>query len=83
MLAEIRLAQFVVADFTFQRGNVYSEAGFAMGLGRPVIWTCREDHFDQTQFDTQQYNHIVWKDAQDLQSKLRDRILSMTTIKGL
>src|SRR5262249_28705479 len=53
ILAEIRLAQFVVADFTFQRAGVYFEAGFAMALGRTVIWTCREDHFKGTHFDTQ------------------------------
>ena len=76
ILAEIRLAQFVVADFTFQRAGVYFEAGFAMALGRPVIWMCRDDHFNGTHFDTQQFNHILWKDPQDLRSKLRDRILA-------
>ena len=42
-VAEIRDSQFVVADFTKQRPGVYYEAGFAMGLGRPVIWCCRKD----------------------------------------
>lgn len=41
ILSEIRLAQFIVADFTGQRGGVYFEAGFASGLGREVIWSCR------------------------------------------
>jgi hypothetical protein len=80
ILADIRLSQFVVADFTFQRGGVYFEAGFAMALGRPVIWTCRDDWFKETHFDTQQFNHIVWKDVQELRSNLRDRILATISI---
>lgn len=74
ILAEIRLSQFVVADFTLQRAGVYFEAGFAMGLGRPVIWMCQEDDFKNTHFDTRQYNHIVWSTPEDLRAKLTDRI---------
>lgn len=74
ILAEVRLAQFVVADFTYHRGGVYFEVGFAMGLGRPVIWTCRKDDFDNTHFDTRQYNHIVWSTPEDLKAKLTERI---------
>jgi hypothetical protein len=43
IIAEISRSAFVVADFTGHRGGVYFEAGFAMGLGLPVIWTCRKD----------------------------------------
>jgi hypothetical protein len=74
MVAEIRTCQFLVADVTRQRPNVYFEGGFAMGLGRPVIWTCREDDRKKVQFDTRQYNHIFWDDPTDLRIKLRDRI---------
>ena len=74
ILAEIRSCQFLVADFTLQRAGVYFEAGFAMGLGRPVIWTCREDDFVNTHFDTRQYNHIVWDTPEDLREKLTNRI---------
>ncbi len=41
IIAEIRRAKFLVADFTCEnekvRGGVYFEAGFAMGLRIPVI----------------------------------------------
>ena len=74
ILAEIRLCQFVVADFTLQRAGVYFEAGFTMGLGRPVIWTCQEDDFANTHFDTRQYNHIVWATPNDLRTKVSERI---------
>lgn len=80
IMAEIRLAQFIVADFTLQRAGVYFEAGFATGLGRPVIWSCREDDFGNLHFDTRQYNHIKWKDPQDLRDQLADRIRA--TIPG-
>ena len=76
ILAEARKAQFVVADCSKHRQNVYFEAGFAMGLGRPVIWTCRKEDFEEakTHFDTRQYNHIVWETPAELRQKLRDRI---------
>ena len=74
IVAEIRRSKFVVADFTLHKAGVYFEAGFALGLGIPVVWTCREDELNQTHFDTRQYNHVVWKDAQDLFEKLKRRI---------
>lgn len=60
ILSSIRNSKFVVADFTGQRGGVYFEAGFAAGLGIPVIWTVRNDQIDDLHFDTRQYNHIRW-----------------------
>ena len=42
------------------RGGVYFEAGYAMGLGIPVIWTCRRDCVSHIHFDLRQYNQIVW-----------------------
>lgn len=64
----------MVADFTGHRHGVYFEAGFAMGLGIPVIWLCQEDEIDKTHFDTRQYNHILWNSAEDLYQKLLNRI---------
>jgi len=74
IVAEIRKSALVVADFTGQRGGVYFEAGFAMGLGRHVIWSCQDDDIQNLHFDTRQYNHIVWKDSGDLLIKLVNRI---------
>jgi hypothetical protein len=50
-----------VADFTGQRGGVYFEAGFALGLGQQVIWLCRKDVLNDVHFDTRQYNYITWE----------------------
>ncbi len=47
IIGEIRNSKFVIADFTGNRGGVYFEAGFAYGLNIPVIYTCREDWFNQ------------------------------------
>ncbi|QND25799.1 hypothetical protein HB773_04615 [Sinorhizobium meliloti] len=86
IIAEIRRSRFLVADFTcglvdsggkdvaIPRGGVYYEAGFAQGLGIPVIWCCRQDHIDHVHFDTRQFNHITWSSPQELREKLRNRI---------
>lgn len=78
IIAEIRRSRFVVADFTCEpekpRGGVYFEAGFARGLGIPVVWTCRKDSLENVHFDTRQFNHIVWESAEDLYRQLKNRI---------
>ncbi|UCG59980.1 MAG: hypothetical protein JSU70_10755 [Phycisphaerales bacterium] len=74
ILSEIRRSRFVMADVTGHRQGVYFEAGFAMGLGLPVIWTCRKDDIERCHFDTRQYNHITWETPAELREKLRDRI---------
>ncbi len=74
IIAEIRNSEFMVADFTGQRAGVYYEAGFAMGLGRKVIWCCREDEISKLHFDTSHKNHIAWKTPEELREKLYRRI---------
>jgi len=84
IVAEIRSSSLLVADFTGQRGGVYFEAGFALGLGIPVIWTCRDTDIDKLHFDTRQYNHIVWNADRlhDLAEKLAYRIRAMAPAPG-
>lgn len=76
ILANIRRAKFVVADFTGHRGGVYFEAGFALGLGRQVIWTVRKDALKETHFDNRQYNFLQWKleELADFRKRLQLRI---------
>lgn len=82
IIAEIRRSRFVVADFTHgasgARGGVYYEAGFARGLGLPVIFTCRKDMIDEAHFDTRQFNHILWEpeNPEALRKQLTDRIVA-------
>jgi len=79
VLTEIRLAKFVVADFTGHRNGVYFEAGFAKALGLEVVWMCREDELEKAHFDTSHFNHLTWKDDGMLRQRLKARILA--TIK--
>jgi hypothetical protein len=74
IIASIRESELVVADMTKHRNGVYFEAGFAMGLGRTVIFSCREDEVKDIHFDTSHYNHIVWKTPSELRKKLASRI---------
>jgi hypothetical protein len=88
IIAEIRRSKFLVADLTEgtitevedgptiggTRGSVYYEAGFAHGLNRPVIYTCREDTFKKIHFDLRQYVCIDWDTPVDLKSRLAKRI---------
>jgi len=78
ILAMLRRSKFVVADFTGQRGGVYFEAGFALGLGLDVIWTCREDELSNIHFDNRQYSFVTWKpsDLPDLKRRLQNRIMA-------
>ena len=83
IIAELRRARFVVADFTQggdgARGGVYYEAGFAHGRDIPVIFSCREDAIEKVHFDTRQYNHIVWeaKKLGEFRDRLRMRICAV------
>jgi len=76
IISKIKESRFLIADVTEQRQAVYFEAGYAVGMGLPVIWTCKESDKKKCCFDTRQYNHIFWKDAEDLRTKLRERILA-------
>ncbi|MBL9010932.1 MAG: hypothetical protein JNL56_07125 [Alphaproteobacteria bacterium] len=74
IVTEIRRSRFLIADFTGQRGGVYFEAGMAMGLGLPVIWTCRKSDLPNVHFDTRQYNFIDWESEAELEQRLGLRI---------
>ena len=74
IIAMIKSSRIVIADFTDHRNSVYFEAGYALGMKLPLIWTCRSDHADKLSFDTRQYPHILWDTADDLQQQLINRI---------
>ena len=80
IIAEIRRSRFLIADFTHgeqgARGGVYYEAGFAQGIGIPVIFLCQNDRMEDVHFDTRQFFHIVWDSPGDLKEKLYNRIVA-------
>ena len=82
IIAQIRQSRFLLADFTHEpegsvRGSVYYEAGFAHGLGIPVIFIAHEDA--DLHFDTRQFPHILWKptDLNALKHELTHRLLAL------
>lgn len=77
IISQIRQSKFLVADLSGQRNGVYHEAGFMLGLGRPVIWACEKDQLNQVHFDTRQYNTIDYVDADELRTRLQFRIESI------
>tara|TARA_R110002095_G_scaffold139593_4_gene121232 strand:+ start:1414 stop:2097 length:684 start_codon:yes stop_codon:yes gene_type:complete len=66
---EIRTSRFVIADLTHGNQGAYWEAGFAEGIGRPIIYTCKKQIFDdpdtRPHFDTNHHHTILW-DKDDL-----------------
>lgn len=63
IVAEIRKSKFLVTDLTGNNQGAYFEAGLAIGLGKPVIWTCEKTQLDNKDihFDVSQYSIITWK----------------------
>jgi nucleoside 2-deoxyribosyltransferase len=76
IIAWIRRSKFVVAEMTGNRGGVYFESGYALGMGLQVIWLCREDELPNVHFDNRQYNFIVWSPDRlsELTQRLQNRI---------
>lgn len=62
MRTQIRDAAFVVVDLTHDNAGAYWEAGYAEGLGKPVIYICEKAKFDdvQTHFDTNHCTTVPW-----------------------
>jgi nucleoside 2-deoxyribosyltransferase len=59
---EIQTSRFLVSDLTHENAGAYWEAGFAEGLGKPVIYTCEEEKFKKakTHFDTNHHLTVPW-----------------------
>jgi len=74
LIAEIKKCKFVVADFTQHKHGVYFEAGFALGLKKPVIYLCHKEDFEKSHFDTNHYPHIIYSNLDELIEKLKTKI---------
>lgn len=75
MFEEIKSCKFLVADFTYQNCGVYYEAGYAKGIGKTVIHTCRQDEFKSLHFDLKQNQFVIWSNSTELEDKLSDQII--------
>lgn len=76
IIKEIKNSRFLVADVSNQRQSVYYEAGYAHGLGIPVIWSVQNADKENLHFDTRQFPHQIWQDGQQLEEKLTNAILA-------
>ena len=74
MIEKIHSCKFLVADLTSQNTGVYLEAGYARGLGKNVIFTCKEADFKNVHFDIKQVQIVIWKDKEELRDKLAEQI---------
>jgi hypothetical protein len=63
--AAILSGRFVIADLSHANDGAYWEAGYAEGLGLPVIYTCEESVWNakKTHFDTNHMVTIIWNAA--------------------
>ena len=62
MRMRIKEARFVIADLTHDNNGAYWEAGYAEGLGKPVIYICEQEKFDKkkSHFDTNHCTTVPW-----------------------
>jgi hypothetical protein len=76
IISNIKKSSFIIADFTQNKKGVYFEAGYALGRGLKVIYTCKNEpaETNELHFDTNHYQHILWDDAEDLKIKLINKI---------
>lgn len=79
MRIQIKGATFVIADLTHDNSGAYWEAGYAEGLGKPVIYICESGKFEtqKTHFDTNHCTTIPWSrdDDEVFRQKLTATIL--------
>ena len=73
-----RLDEVLTAGLTNDNNGAYWEAGYAEGLGKPVIYLCEKNHFDnfKTHFDTNHHTTVIWveDDMQTAMEKLKATI---------
>lgn len=67
MRVQIRDAKFVIVDLTHDNNGAYWEAGYAEGLGKPVIYICEKKKFEakKTHFDTNHCTTVPWSREDD------------------
>lgn len=74
----IRECKLLVMDVTDQNLGAYHEAGYALGLGKEVIITCKKEEFDnpdnKPHFDIVQRQILIWNDYEDLAFRLSEWI---------
>jgi hypothetical protein len=62
MRSRIRDAAFLIADLTHDSPGAYWEAGYAEGMGKPVLYICERSKWEEfrTHFDTNHSTTVLW-----------------------
>ena len=78
MRIDIRDSAFVIADLTHDNPGAYWEAGYAEGLGKPVLYICEKSKFvaSKTHFDTSHSTTVQW-DVEDPDTFKREIIATL------
>ena len=84
---EIRRCRFLIADLSDDNAGAYWEAGFAEGLGKDVIYICREKEKDgktdkKTHFDTDHRQTVRWDLGNLGQTATRLKAVIRNTLLG-
>ena len=80
ILHEIEASEFLIADLTYERPNVYYEIGYAHARNKRVIlyrWEGTEVHFDVAHRNCPEYENTT-----ALKRKLRKRLEALTNKRG-
>lgn len=71
----IRDAEFVVADLTLEKPNVYLEVGYAWGMNKPVLLVARDGQ--RLHFDLSHHKCLFYKTIGKLAEGLEKTVLEM------
>ena len=83
---EIRRCRFLIADLSDDNAGAYWEAGFAEGLGKPVIYICAEKDESgnriSTHFDTDHRHTVRWDLSKVAETSKRLKAVIRNTLLG-
>ena len=76
MRTQIGDSAFVIVDLTHDNSGAYWEAGYAEGLGKPVVYICERTKFEEasTHFDTNHCTTIPW--SKDNPEQFKDELIA-------
>jgi len=68
-------SKLIIAEVTEQNANVFYELGYAHALKKPVILITKD--VSKSPFDISGFNHIIYQNIKDLQTKLEARLKAL------
>lgn len=75
VIEQLGRAEYVVADLTHNRPNVYYEARYADALGKTPVFVAKEG--TQLEFDTKDFPVLFFKTMKQLQERLQSKLAGL------